>query len=761
MSNKDCGDTDKSDDKKKIEDEEREKMLNTENEASTGVVTGGGGGAVVIKPSSLEIEDGREVKPKKIPIGGIKMPGFFTRSRSKEKCKEDDEEDGEQNQSGNQQNEKIEYNNEENKGTLRKGIKLPIVFNKKSKTDVNDEENEKITAESAANRKKLIDSIKQPLVSAFGKFRRPPETESGNLAVSATQAGLASAETLGDFDKTDDGMESIKLDGDKNDDIEKQELTEKEGWFETALRHRISIGGVLIFIIIVIIILLVTLIGKKHVPVSPPIEQGKYVTAVTSCGKVQGILEDGAFAFRGIPYAVPPIDERRWLKAGALNDLKYCWDDVLIAHNATPACAQIHSNGSTSGVESCLTLDVVTPYVRYENPIPVIVLIGTESFIGGSPSKMRPSASYARSRDVIFVRPNFRLGVLGFLAAAPLSQATYPHTSGNYGLSDIILALQWVQLNIEHFGGDKNSVTLLGHRTGATLVTALATSRKCKGLFSKVWATSGSAKFPGKQLSDSERENKEFLDILQCKNNDVKCLREKNVAELLDNVPDTWRHVQPDVPQEDERPNERHEWLVLDGDILQKHPVDSWRDDKPKVQIMIGTTAHVSASQKLFLKHTEWTPELVKEHIQSSFFGKQNLTDEIFKRYNQTYRDLVQLISDVRTVCPLLAFSSQLENATFYVATITRGDNLLADVDSDIDAILGRYEAKTPERRRYVSAMQQLFYHFVWHGTIAPTIQNSYNKVLIVDQDILPNPEYPNCDFWINKNIVPLYASID
>lgn len=87
MSNKDCGDTDKSDDKKKIEDEEREKMLNTENEASTGVVTGGGGGAVVIKPSSLEIEDGREVKPKKIPIGGIKMPGFFTRSRSKEKCK--------------------------------------------------------------------------------------------------------------------------------------------------------------------------------------------------------------------------------------------------------------------------------------------------------------------------------------------------------------------------------------------------------------------------------------------------------------------------------------------------------------------------------------------------------------------------------------------------------------------------------------------------------------------------------------------------
>lgn len=82
MSNKGNID-DKSEDKKKIEDEEREKMLNSENEQKQE-----GAGVDTSRPAVLEIpEDGREVKPKKIPIGGIKMPGFFTRSRSKEKCK--------------------------------------------------------------------------------------------------------------------------------------------------------------------------------------------------------------------------------------------------------------------------------------------------------------------------------------------------------------------------------------------------------------------------------------------------------------------------------------------------------------------------------------------------------------------------------------------------------------------------------------------------------------------------------------------------
>lgn len=113
--------------------------------------------------------------------------------------------------------------------------------------------------------------------------------------------------------------------------------------------------------------------------------------------------------------------------------------------------------------------------------------------IGDSPNKLRPSARLAHQRDVVFVRPNFRLGVLGFLALEELSKSVRPPTSGNYALTDILAVLRWIQLNIHHFGGNPKSVTLLGHRAGATIVSALITSPKAKDLFARAWVTSGSA----------------------------------------------------------------------------------------------------------------------------------------------------------------------------------------------------------------------------------------------------------------------------
>lgn len=210
------------------------------------------------------------------------------------------------------------------------------------------------------------------------------------------------------------------------------------------------------------------------------------------------------------------------------------------------SCFQIHSDGNITGTENCLTLDVVTPYVRYDNPLPVIVLIGAETLVGGSPGKMRPSSRYARSKDVVFVRPNFRLGALGFLALQTLSQSDYPHTSGNYGLSDIIEALKWIQLNIEHFGGDKNAVILFGHRAGASLVTALATINGTEKLFTRAWASSGGAIYPKKARNESEMDNLQFLSSTQC--TDAVCLRQMDAVTLTGLIPDVWRKPQPDLP---------------------------------------------------------------------------------------------------------------------------------------------------------------------------------------------------------------------
>lgn len=270
-------------------------------------------------------------------------------------------------------------------------------------------------------------------------------------------------------------------------------------------------------------------------------------------------MVDGAFAFYGIPYARPPVGDLRFKYAQSLNSLDYCWNGTFLAHNETDVCLQILSNGTVVGKEACLTLDILTPFVRYDNPLPVVVLIGADSLMGGSPGNFIPSVTQCKNREIVFVRPNFRLGALGFLALNVLSRADYPNASGNYGLSDIIESLKWIQLNIEHFGGDPKSVTVVGHKAGATLVTALSTVRNATKYFTRAWASSGSAIFPNRSLMESELDNKSFLDAVQCQ--DVECLKNMDAVKLITSVEDTWRKPQVDLPQRGE-PTKRHQWLV-------------------------------------------------------------------------------------------------------------------------------------------------------------------------------------------------------
>lgn len=351
------------------------------------------------------------------------------------------------------------------------------------------------------------------------------------------------------------------------------------------------------------------------------------------------------------------------------------------------------------------------------------------------------------------------MGALGFLSLGILSNDDYPHASGNYGLSDIIEALKWIQLNIVHFGGDKSSVTLVGHRAGATLVTALSTMSDANKYFTRAWASSGGAIYPKKVRQESEADHKSFLDIVDCR--DVQCLRSLEAAKLISAVEDTWRKPQLDLPSKTENPNQRHEWLVLDGKFLKEHPASVWAKNEPlPVKLVLGSTAHAAASDKLLWKHTEWTEPMVRKHVQDSLLSNKNLTEEVLKRYPANYQGLSAMISDIRIVCPLLAIKTQMHKVPFYVVNRTRGEQNIADIDSDIDAILGRYEPKTPEQKRYFASIQSLFYHYVWFGKVEQGDEFG-QKVLIVDQDILPNATYSHCAFWIQNNIVLPYAALD
>lgn len=203
-----------------------------------------------------------------------------------------------------------------------------------------------------------------------------------------------------------------------------------------------------------------------------------------------------------------------------------------------------------------------------------------------------------------------------------------------------------------------------------------------------------------------------------------------------------------------------HEFLVLDSIILKKHPLDVWKSDsKSFPKLVIGTTAHAAFDNSMTSPYSSnLTSEEIRKLVADSKVGQLNLTEEVFERYNDTIQGLWQMISDIRIVCPLLVIARSQPNLHFYVVTQTQGNLKLADVDSDIQGILGRYRSETPEKRRYFDAIRQLFYHYVSHGKIVN--YNSQSSIITIDQDIIPQPDSPNCDFWIEKQFVPHYATV-
>ncbi|XP_017888103.1 neurotactin [Ceratina calcarata] len=718
------GDQEKSMDKKEIAEEEREKMLNAENTKHTAA-------------SATPDTESEEQKPKKkIPIGGIKMPGFC-RTKSKEPCKDDE---GKSADAG--EGDATEKNVKENEQN---------VSQEKANTPSKD-------AKEKEARKGILDSIKLPLVSVFPrKKKQEDELELGTTGT----AGLASVETLDDAageKNPEDGMETVRLDGDAPDDIESPKQHFLVACISAARRNLFVLVAALCILISVLIIICIAFVVPRKAG-AQLIKDGNFVKAVTSCGPVEGVAEDAGFAFRGIPYAIPPLENRRWQPAEPLQDIKYCWTNTYRAHNATDVCLQREASGRVIGTEDCLYLDVFTPKIGYESPLPVVVMIGAETLSGGSPSVMQPSAKIAHVRDMVFVRPNFRLGIFGFLAAEPLSRATHPPTSGNYGLSDIIAALNWIRLNIEHFGGNKSAVTLWGHRAGATLVTTLVGTRRAKDLFQSVWISSGSAIFPGRELELSEKLSEPFLNNIRC--NDAACLRSKSAEEVMDSVPETWyvENVGLPEPREATARDKRHEWLVLDGAILQEPVGQIWARDEFAQKIVMGTTAHAGTPLKYLASNVTLNSTQVEKLVKESLLGTIGLADEALQRYNATLRGLLSMISDIRVVCPLLTVARMKTNIPFYVATQPRGQ--FADPNSDAAAILGSYAARTPAEKRHVSAMQQLFNYYVWHGSLSNPDRSGVKRVLIVGQDALPDRDYPNCDFWIAKDIVPSYGRVD
>ncbi|MBA4330458.1 MAG: carboxylesterase family protein [Phenylobacterium sp.] len=210
-------------------------------------------------------------------------------------------------------------------------------------------------------------------------------------------------------------------------------------------------------------------------------------------GVLAGRADDTVAAFKNIPYAAPPVAELRWRPPGAAPT----WEGRRDASTYGPICIQATPQGDP-GVgplpmsEDCLNLNVWRPTDVAASPAPVMVWIHGGGLVNGSGTAALYDGSHLARQGMVVVSMNYRLGRLGFFDHPALAaERPADEAAGNYGLMDVIAALQWVRANIAVFGGDPANVTIFGESAGGAIVTRMMISPPARGLFDRAIVQSG------------------------------------------------------------------------------------------------------------------------------------------------------------------------------------------------------------------------------------------------------------------------------
>jgi len=211
----------------------------------------------------------------------------------------------------------------------------------------------------------------------------------------------------------------------------------------------------------------------------------------TESGLVESVRDSDSVVYKGVPFAAPPIGDLRWRAP----QRPVPWEGVLRANAFKPMCMSampaIPGGAMEPVSEDCLYLNIWTPLERPKAKLPVMVWIYGGGFRAGSASSPAYWGNKLVEKGVITVNLSYRVGSFGFLSHPDLSRESGHGTSGNYGILDMIAALQWVQRNIAAFGGDPGNVTIFGQSAGSFGVGYLMASPLAHGLFQRAIGESG------------------------------------------------------------------------------------------------------------------------------------------------------------------------------------------------------------------------------------------------------------------------------
>jgi para-nitrobenzyl esterase len=327
----------------------------------------------------------------------------------------------------------------------------------------------------------------------------------------------------------------------------------------------------------------------------------------TTAGKVRGVAGSGVNIFRGIPYGastegssrfLPPRRPKPW--AGVRDALAYgsrAWQ-----YPAAPSKVQPES-------EDCLVLNVWTPGLRDRRKRPVLVWFHGGGFTAGSGAgTQHEGTNLARKHDVVVVTVNHRLNIFGYLDLAESGGPRFAE-SGNAGVLDLVLALEWVRDNIADLGGDPRCVTIAGQSGGGMKVSTLMAMPAARNLFHRAIPQSGST-VRALTREAAYQTARDVMAYLQLKKGQVEELQELPPETLIAAVKAV---TKPGGDLGSRLP--RILRPVVDGRSLPAHPFDPKAPEiTAKVPMMIGSVREEMGD--LYITHPNLDEAEMRRRVQ-------------------------------------------------------------------------------------------------------------------------------------------------
>lgn len=350
-------------------------------------------------------------------------------------------------------------------------------------------------------------------------------------------------------------------------------------------------------------------------------------------------------AWLGIPYAQPPVGALRFAKpvpvpvpvVGEEEE-----EDETVLFQATeysrrcPGKQLLRIPGTPwlEASEDCLTLNVFRWRGTFAHAkLPVLVYFHGGAFNRGFAAMHDTASMLAHSEEpFIALSFNYRIGALGFLN----SPVTEREGLLNLGLHDQKLLLEWVQQNIESFGGNPDDVTLAGLSAGAhSIGHHIMDVNEKRQLFHKAIIESGAATSRAVHPADSQLHREQFEKFVAEAGCNGKSVESDEVLSCLREVSTEVIQAAQTAVFDEYNPSVRWAWQpVWDNDIISRRPLDAWKSGQwHRVPIMTG------------FNHNEGTMYVPKQTSSSDdfthFFATllPQLTPHDLQRLHELYPD--------------------------------------------------------------------------------------------------------------------------